>query len=88
MIPSERERDARRRCPGGERAVAGRLGQRNLAPFDHRHPLAMLHLELLRALPQAQENDEDPGKHAEHEDHREQALQSASWRSNSANWGD
>jgi hypothetical protein len=49
-----------------------RIAERNLAAFDHRHPLAVQHFQLLRALLQTHENDEHPGKHAEDEDGCEQ----------------
>ena len=72
-IPNERDRAA----AGASRDAADvhrgiDIGERNLSAFDHRHSLAVLHLELLRTLPQAQENDENAGKHAEDEDQCEE----------------
>ena len=69
MMPTDSDRDegaaltTRRTC----KHTFGVL-QRNLPAFDHRHPLAVMHLELLRALPESKKNDEHPGKHAEDED--------------------
>jgi hypothetical protein len=48
------------------------LVQGNLAALDHRHPLAVVHLQLLRSLAQTHENNEHPAKHADHEHRCEQ----------------
>ena len=72
MMPIESDR---RRWPVRDSAdVHGalRIRERNLPALDHRHALAVVHFQLQRALPQAQENDEHPGKHADDEDHRKE----------------
>ena len=78
MMPIDSDRDDGPADDPAHVHGAIRIGQRNLPAFDHRHALAMLHLELLRALAQAQENDEHPGKHAEDEHQSQRVLRPAS----------
>ena len=73
-MPSDIEREAGAeppRCHG--RRVACRR-RRVLSAFDHRHALAVQHLELLRTLPHGHQDHEDPGKHAGHEDKGEKFI--------------
>ena len=72
MMPTESEREDGPTLATTADVQDLGIGERNLAALDHRHPLAVMHFELLRALPESQEDDEHPGKHAEDEDQREQ----------------
>jgi len=74
----KRER-AGRRCNISLKAAAGwamarRLRRRDLAAFDHLHPLPMPHLQLLRPLPQSEVDNQHPGKHPNHKNRREKLL--------------
>ncbi len=62
-----RARGARARPGAGEPVREMRRLGRHLAALDHRHALAMLHLELLRSLAHRHEDDEHAGKHADDE---------------------
>jgi hypothetical protein len=42
------------------------------SPFDHRHPFAMPHLQLLGPLPQAHHDNKDAGQDNQHEHRRKQ----------------
>ena len=47
---------------------------RDMAPFDHRHPLAVLAVEGLRPRAHGEKDQEDAGKHADDEDDRKENI--------------
>ena len=80
MMPSDIEREPAPRRPGpraDEPVRDVRRLDRHLAALDHRHPFAMLHLELLRPLAHRHQDDDDAGNHA-HDEHELANRSSAS----------